>query len=66
MDRYIESPFIGAMLAATLADAFRPVRHDIRLGSGRRPKKGPPPKPTNKRASVKAARKANRKRKSKS
>ena len=34
----------------------------VRLGSGRRPKMGPPPKPTNKRAKVKAARKANQRR----
>lgn len=36
----------------------------IHLGSGRRPKKGAPPKPTKKRATVKAARKANRARRS--
>lgn len=31
----------------------------IRLGRGKRPKKGQPPAPTKKRAKVKAARKAN-------
>lgn len=36
----------------------------VHLGSGKRPTKGRPPQPTNKRAKVKAARKANQRRKS--
>jgi len=50
-----------------LTSALRPerVRGPIVLGSGRRPAKGKStPKPNNNRAKVKAARKANRRRKS--
>lgn len=54
----------GDMLVDSINAAFGPRRFDIRLGSGRAAKKGPPPKPTTKRAKVKAARKANTKRKS--
>ena len=55
-------PFAGALLAAGLASGwgFGDYRRatTIYLGSGERPRKGPPPKPTKKRAKVKAARKA--------